>query len=60
MEQQRGANAHRRAAHCRYQRLGKGGNAAQKAKYGRLLVRDRAVQKIANVIARTKYRGVAL
>ena len=61
MEQHGGAHAHGRAADGGDQGLRKRRNAAQKAKHWRLLAAGAAArQKVANVIASAKNRGVAL
>jgi hypothetical protein len=60
MEQQRGANAHRRAAYGGDHGFGVRGNGSQELEHRRLLRGRLALQEIANVIARAEHRDVAL
>ena len=60
MEQQRGANAHRRPAHRRQHRLGEGADATQKAEHRRVHGAGLGVQKVTNVIAGAENGFMAL
>ena len=61
MEQQRGANAYRRATNSGNDGFGVGGNATQKLEHRRFFLRRGfALEKVADVIASTEYRYIAL